>query len=252
MGRPDVTQRFASNDTRVLPAPVPGVDTAEAPGFRDVGPDDDIAAAPGGNAAPSDWVAALRLPGPERDRALAQLHELMVRAARHQVRRMRGMLPGSGPETVEELATAAADGALTALLAKLDTFEGRSRFTTWAYKFAVLEAATEVRRRSWAGREVSLHADDRWSDPDPGPEQVALAHDLADAIRRALDKALTPHQRGIAVALLVDGVPIDVLADRLGTTRGALYKTLHDARRRIRAHLTAAGYLGPVTEAGGR
>jgi RNA polymerase sigma-70 factor (ECF subfamily) len=226
MGRADVTQRFASNGTRVLP----------------------LTATPA-EAAPSDWVSALRVPGPERDRALDQLHGLMLRAARHQVRRMRGMLPGSGAETLDELATAAADAALTALLAKLDTFEGRSRFTTWAYKFAVLEAATEVRRRAWSGREVSLDVDDRWSDPGPGPEQLALAHDLADAVRLALREALTPHQRGIAVALLVEGVPIDVLADRLGTTRGALYKTLHDARRRIRAHLTAAGYL-PQPQAG--
>jgi RNA polymerase sigma-70 factor, ECF subfamily len=244
MGRQDVTQRFASNGTRFLPAARAG--TAEAT------PDDAAAEdAAAEDAAPSDWVAALHAPGPERDRALGQLHGLMVRAARHQVRRMRGMLPASGSETLDELATAAADGALTALLGKLDTFEGRSRFTTWAYKFAILEAATEVRRRAWSGREVSLDVDDRWSDPDPGPEQLALARDLADAVRLALQEALTPHQRGIAVALLVDDVPIDVLAERLGTTRGALYKTLHDARRRIRAHLTAAGYLSPVAPQAG-
>jgi RNA polymerase sigma-70 factor (ECF subfamily) len=202
--------------------------------------------APADDGAPLDWVATLRVPGPERDRALAALHALMERAARHQVRRMRHLLRAADLTTVDELATAAADGALAALLTKLDTFEGRSRFTTWAYKFAILEAATEVRRRAWSGREVSLDRDERLTDPAPGPEQLALAHDLADAVRLALDEALTDHQRRVAVALLVEHVPVDVLADRLGTTRGALYKTLHDARRRIRAHLTAAGYLLPT------
>ncbi|MCK6211702.1 sigma-70 family RNA polymerase sigma factor [Georgenia sp. EYE_87] len=176
----------------------------------------------------------------------------MERAARHQVRRMRHLLRPADLTTVDELTTAAADGALAALLAKLDTFEGRSRFTTWAYKFAILEAATEVRRRAWSGREVALVGDERLTDPGPGPEQLALAHDLADAVRLALDEALTDHQRRVAVALLVELVPIDVLADRLGTTRGALYKTLHDARRRIRAHLTAAGYLPTTSRTGVR
>jgi RNA polymerase sigma-70 factor, ECF subfamily len=69
---------------------------------------------------------------------------------------MRGMLGDADAATIEELANSAADEALTVLLTKLDTFEGRSRFTTWAYKFAILQAATEVRRRAWARREVSL------------------------------------------------------------------------------------------------
>jgi RNA polymerase sigma-70 factor (ECF subfamily) len=192
------------------------------------------------------WRQALAGDGPDRDRALEDLHTLMVRAARHQVRRMRGMLAGAGPGTLEDLATAAADGALAVLLGKLDTFEGRSRFTTWAYKFAILEAATEVRRHAWAGRAVVLVEDDHWADPAPGPAEVAEARDLADAVRAAMGH-LTAHQRRVAVALLVDGVPVDVLAERLGTTRGALYKTLHDARGRLRAHLTAAGYLAPRT-----
>ena len=234
-----MTQELASEGTRVLPAAA----TSLAP-LDDGGPLN--------NDEALDWVATLRVPGPERDRALAMLHALMERAARHQVRRMRHLLRPADLATVEELTTAAADGALAALLGKLDTFEGRSRFTTWAYKFAILEAATEVRRRSWSGREVSLDGDERLTDPGPGPEQLVLAHDLADAVRLALDEALTDHQRRVAVALLVEQVPIDVLADRLGTTRGALYKTLHDARRRIRAHLTAAGYLFPTSRTGAR
>jgi RNA polymerase sigma-70 factor (ECF subfamily) len=190
-----------------------------------------------------DWVSALSSPGLERDDALRRLHPLMVRAARHQVRRMRALLPHAGAQECEDLANGAADDALAALLGKLSTFEGRSRFTTWAYKFAILQAATEVRRHAWVGREIPLDDIDTWTAREPGPEQRAEASDLASAVWRAMGEALTPYQRKIAVALLVDQVPIDVLADRLGTTRGALYKTLHMARGRLRAHLVASGHL---------
>ena len=192
---------------------------------------------------PVDWPTALSLPGPAQDIALRRLHALMVRAARHQVWRMRGMLPGVDTVTCEDLANSAADEALTALLGKLDTFEGRSRFTTWAYKFAILQAATEVRRHAWAKREVHLEDADLWSDTGAGPEQHVEASDLARAVAEAMRVALTPYQRKIAVALLVDQVPVDVLAERLSTTRGALYKALHEARGRLRAHLAATGHL---------
>ena len=199
---------------------------------------------------PQDWPAALVLPGARQDQALRRLHALMVKAARHQVWRMRGMLPGADAGTLEDLANGAADEALTVLLAKLDTFEGRSRFTTWAYKFAILQAATEVRRQAWAQREVSLDDTDLWCDAGPGPEQHAEAADLARAVAEAMQVALTPYQRRIAVALLVDNVPIDVLAERLGTTRGALYKALHEARGRLRAHLGTTGHLTTATPQG--
>ncbi len=195
---------------------------------------------------PADWVGALSTPGAERDAALRRLHGLMVTAARHQVWRMRALLPGAGTGTFEELANGAANDAMTALLAKLDTFEGRSRFTTWAYKFAILQAATEVRRQSWASREVSLDDIEARPETGPGPEQHAEAADLAAAVTAAMRAALTPYQRRIARALIVEQVPIDVLADRLGTSRGALYKTLHDVRTRLRARLAETGHLAPT------
>jgi len=201
-------------------------------------------------ADPPDWVAALTGEGPEHDQALRRLHGLMLAAARHQVNRMRGLLPWASHTLLDELAHDSADDAVTTLLAKLGTFEGRSRFTTWAYKFAIFQAATEVRRRAWASREVSLDDVELRADPGAGPEQHAEAADLAGAVARGMHAALTAYQRKIAVALLVDQVPIDVLAERLGTTRGALYKTLHEIRGRLRTHLIAAGYLAaPSTTA---
>lgn len=199
---------------------------------------------------PPDWVVALSTPGPECDEALRRLHGLMLRAARHQVRRMRPILGDAGPRLCEDIANGAADEALTALLGKLTTFEGRSRFTTWAYKFAILQCATEVRRYAWRHRDVVLDDATVLGEPGPSPAGYAEAADLASAVRGAIRDALTPHQRRITIALLVDEVPIDVLADRLGTTRNALYKTLHDARARLRAHLIASGHLTTTTPGG--
>jgi RNA polymerase sigma-70 factor (ECF subfamily) len=200
---------------------------------------------------PEDWVEALSTPGPLRDLAMSRLHQMMLRATRHQVRRMRSSLVGVGIERIEEIANQAADEAMMAVLAKLHTFEGRSRFTTWAYKFAILQSATEVRRFAWQHRDVELDDLAVIREADPSPASYAEAADLACAVRAAIDVALTPHQRRITIALLIDDVPIDVLAERLGTNRNALYKTVHDARTRLRAHLVASGHLEtPQPQAG--
>jgi RNA polymerase sigma-70 factor, ECF subfamily len=202
-------------------------------------------------AEPQNWVEVLSVRGPERDQALRRLHDLLLRAARHQIHRLRRLHDSIGPERVDEIANEAADEALVVLLARLHTFEGRSRFTTWAYKFAILQVSTEVRRLTWRDREVPLDTGILDGRADRSPEQVAEASDLATATWSAIERVLTPHQRSVTIALLVDDVPIDVLAERLGTTRNALYKTLHVARGRLRAYLEDAGYLGgSQTEAG--
>jgi RNA polymerase sigma-70 factor (ECF subfamily) len=202
--------------------------------------------APDAPAEPANWVLALATPGPEQAVAMRQLHQLMVRAAGHQVWRMRAVLPDPSPATVEVIVNQAADEAMTTLLAKLHTFEGRSRFSTWAFKFAILQAATDVRRLQWQHREVELRDLDMPAATQDSPEQYAEGSDLAGAVAEAMRTVLTPYQRRIAVALLVDDVPIDVLAQRLGTSRGALYKAVHDARVCLRRELTTRGYLPPT------
>jgi RNA polymerase sigma-70 factor (ECF subfamily) len=189
------------------------------------------------------WLARLRPGAPDRERAVAELHELLVRAARFEVQRRRGTLPHLPRGDHEDLAQQAADDALVALLGKLDDFRGESRFTTWAYKFALLEAGAQLRRRAWRGREVPTDVDD-WNavaGSGPAPMAAAETNELMAAIREAIEHTLTPHQREVLVALALNDVPIDVLAERLNTSRGALYKTLHDARRRLRARLCAQG-----------
>jgi RNA polymerase sigma-70 factor, ECF subfamily len=193
------------------------------------------------------WVASLgAASGPARDAAIARLHELLLRAARFELRR-RGTRAD-----LEDLALQAANDALVAILAKLHTYRGQSRFTTWAYKFALLEAAVKARRRAWQGREVPLD-DEGWSlvpHRGDGPGADAETAELLRAVQDAIASGLTSHQRAVLVAITLQDVPIDVLAERLGTTRGALYKTLHDARRKLRAHLALQG-LHPLDSDGG-
>jgi RNA polymerase sigma-70 factor (ECF subfamily) len=186
-----------------------------------------------------DWLRSLRASGPEREDAVARLHALLVRAARFEVARRRPTLPHLRGNELDDIALEAADDALMSVLARLDDFRGESRFTTWVYKFALLEAAVKLRRRAWQGREVPLEPE-TWSvfgsdalEPDEQVEQS----ELLQAVQSGIQEVLTPHQRRVLVALALNGVPIDVLAERLNTTRGALYKTLHDARRKLREHL---------------
>jgi RNA polymerase sigma-70 factor, ECF subfamily len=192
-----------------------------------------------------NWVEALTAEGVERDEALAELHELLLRAARFELSRRRAALSHVRGEELDDLAVQAADDAMVALLAKLDSYRGASRFTTWAYKFALLEAGVRVRRRAWQGREVVLEpgAWPSFADEGASVERGREGAELLGALQRAVRDELTEHQREVFTALALNEVPIDVLAERLDTTRGALYKTLHDARRKLRAELEAAGYL---------
>ena len=128
------------------------------------------------------------------------------------------------------------------VLRRLDDFRGASRFTTWAYKFALLEAAVKLRRRAWQGREVPIEPED-WSlmaTESASPEAEAESREVLRELKGAIETELSPHQRRILLGVAVNGVPIDVLAERLNTTRGALYKTIHDARRKLRTHLAEA------------
>ncbi|OFI37980.1 RNA polymerase subunit sigma-24 [Arthrobacter sp. SW1] len=195
----------------------------------------------------TDWVVLLSTTGPGHEAALAKLHGLLLKAVRHQVLQMYGRLPTIGVVRVDELINQAADEAMVAVLGKLSTFQGRSKFSTWAYKFGILYAAVEVRRSMWRHWDVDLASVPEQPGHGLVPEEEAEGAELSVAIREGLEKALTPHQRRVLIALLIDDVPIDVLADRLGTSRNALYKTLHDARGRLRRYLTQAGFLGEPT-----
>jgi RNA polymerase sigma-70 factor (ECF subfamily) len=189
------------------------------------------------------WVARLRCHGPERDTAAAELHALLLRAARFEIGRRKAAFPQLARADLDDLAWQSANDALMSILRRLGDFRGESRFTTWACKFAVVEAGVKVRRHAWVGREIPL-TPALWptvADTAPGPQQHAETLDLLGALSEEVERRLTAWEREVFVAIALRGVPIDVLAERLGRTRGALYKTLHVARRKLRAAMAARG-----------
>jgi RNA polymerase sigma-70 factor (ECF subfamily) len=199
-----------------------------------------LAAAPG----LEEWHLDLHAQGLRREEAAVRLHGLLLRAARFEVFRRSGSLPQLSAVELDELAQEAADDAAVSVLRRLADFRGESSFRTWAYKFALLEAAVKVRRRAWRNREVTLEPEywESLAHAGPGPDDDAENLALLEVVREGIRTALTPRQRQVLVAVVLEGVPIDVLAERLGSSRNALYKMLHDARRRLRAHVAEAGY----------
>jgi RNA polymerase sigma-70 factor (ECF subfamily) len=195
------------------------------------------------------WLARLNGGGAAREVAVRELHALLLGAARFEVGRRRAALGHLRGNDFDDLAQQSADDALVAVLAKLDDYRGESRFTTWAYKFALLEAAVKLRRRAWQGREIPLEEEawGRFADRGISSQQSAEDSELLLALRELIKLTLSPRQREILVAVVLNDVPIDVLADRLDSTRGALYKSLHDARRKLRAALAERG-LSPTSE----
>jgi RNA polymerase sigma-70 factor, ECF subfamily len=199
------------------------------------------------------WMDELCGAGRARDEALTRLHEMLLRVGRAELGRRRGRHPITGPE-LDDLAHQAADDALVAITAKLSGFRGESRFTTWAYKFVVLEVSAKLGRHFWQRPTAAMDVADWERLPDRfgvAPDDHAQRRDLIDEVRRAVTEQLTAYQRQVFVALVVDGVPLDALVTRTGASRNAIYKTMFDARRKLRAALVANGYLGASATKGG-
>lgn len=192
------------------------------------------------------WVAGLGSQCADRDGALHRLHALLLRAARAELGR-RAPRAGITGQEVDDLAHQAADDAVVAILRRLSEFRGDSRFTTWAYKFAILEVSSKLGRHFWTRHpDVKLDVG-QWEELPTRlgvtPESAVEADDLFNAVRNAVETGLTARQRDIFVALVLDEIPLDALALKLGVDRNAIYKVMFDARRKIRAALVTNGYL---------
>jgi RNA polymerase sigma-70 factor, ECF subfamily len=198
-----------------------------------------------GDRASRRWVEQLDPDHPHREHAAAKLHDVLQGAATHELHRRRGHLRGlSGPE-LDDVAQQCADDAMMKILARIDDFEGLSRFTTWAYKFVIFEVSSKVARHAWQRHPPSAEEPtwERLADtrtPKPG-DQAERREQLAVLVK-AVEEDLTPRQREVFVAIALNDVAIDVLALQLGSNRNAIYKNLFDARRKLRASLAAAGH----------
>jgi RNA polymerase sigma-70 factor, ECF subfamily len=199
------------------------------------------------------WVAGLRGAGPEYVRTLDRLHELLLRAAFAEARRRRHFYPEIGGAELDDLCRQSADDAVLAVTAKLDGYRGTSRFTTWAYAFAIFEVSVKLRRHAWRrGRIPTADEDATWDRlAQTGVAETGIeAAELLLALRHAIAEELTPRQRTVFVAVALNEVEIDVVAGQLETSRGAVYKLLHDARKKLRRRLEQEGHLEKMEAAG--
>jgi RNA polymerase sigma-70 factor (ECF subfamily) len=199
----------------------------------------------------AEWLRALEGTEAEREAARLRLHAMLLRIARHGVRRRSDHLQIAGPE-LDDVAHQAAADAMVAILAKAGQFRGESRFTTWAYKFVIFEVSTKIGRHFWRNRTVAMDDED-WSRlPDRfglDPADEAEWRDLVAALHQAVDDDLTERQRQIFVAIVLNGVSLDALVAELGSNRNAIYKMMFDARRKLRAALVAKGLVDTESSA---
>ncbi len=192
-----------------------------------------------------EWLAALQSGGEPRERAVGELHRMLLRVTRNELRRRSEQLRISGPE-LDDLAHQAAADALMSLLRKLGEFRGESRFTTWAYRFAIIEVSSKVGRSLWRNPTVALAAEDWERLPDRfgfEPAQQSEWRDLMAALRHAVETELSDRQRAVFVAIVLNGTSLDALVFEMDSNRNAIYKILFDARRKLRVALVAGGHL---------
>lgn len=191
------------------------------------------------------WLSDLRTPGPDQEVALADLREIVYKGLPYALGKW---LPADDPH-LDPLIEEVTQDTLLRVLSRLDTFEGRSQFTTWVHKIAVRIALTELRRRKW--RDVSLDSliEDQpisaslrlMADKKSGPETSAEQSDMIDQIERLISEELTEKQRQAMIAISIQGMPLEEVARRMNTSRNALYKLMHDARLRLKRRLAQEG-----------
>lgn len=199
----------------------------------------------GDRAETDDWRGRLTAGGAVQRAAQEELYQLLLRVARGEVHRRAASLPFAGPE-LDDIAHQAAADAVIGVLRRLHEFRGESRFTTWAYTFAIFEVSTKTGRHFWQRRTLSLDASGWEHLPDRlgiSPEEAGMADDLLTALQHAIQTVLSRRQREVLLAVVVEGVPLEALAVARKTSRGALYKVLFDARRKLRGYLVTHHYL---------
>ena len=191
------------------------------------------------------WLDGLTAGRDPRERKLAELHDLMRRAARAELARRRHWASGPASKDHEDLVEEIAGDALLLVVDKLGTYRGESRFTTWAYAFVMNVTSAKLARQAARPLPLTMENHDWDRLPDrlsADPQHSAEVREILGALRSAVEQKLTERQRCVFVAVALNEVAIDELAEQLGANRNAIYKTLFDARRKLRVHLEATGY----------
>jgi RNA polymerase sigma-70 factor (ECF subfamily) len=191
------------------------------------------------------WITDLRSRGSAQDAALADLHRIILAGLPYA---LSTWLSADDPR-FQPLAEEVAQETLLRVLNHLETFEGRSQFTTWVHKIAVRVALTELRRKRWENlsldalveKEVSPPPARLMADSAPGPESVVEGGDVLERLRRVIAEELTEKQRQAMIAVAIQGMPLEEVARRMGTNRNALYKLIHDTRLRLKRRLALEG-----------
>ncbi len=196
-----------------------------------------------------EWLRDLRVQGPEQQEAINDLREYLLRAVLYFFSQNPGDLRHLAREEIEQVAEDLAQDALLTILKHLDEFRGESKFTTWAYRFAINMSLVEARRQRW--KNVSLDnlltnaelPDFQFEDENAAdPELSARQQEIWNAVRDVIDHELTPRQREILTAIAFEDVPMDVVTEQLHTNRNAVYKMLHDARSKLKKSLEERGF----------
>ncbi|MFZ4814876.1 MAG: RNA polymerase sigma factor [Phototrophicaceae bacterium] len=202
-----------------------------------------------------EWLIELRSTPPLQTEALNDLQARLKRGIFYYLSRERSDLADLAPQEIDQMAQDLAQDAVLRVLANLDTFRGASSFITWATKIAIRMAISDLRHahyRDYSLDDLTINGEFLPSVKEaetssiqgtlpPNPESATERDDVLQKINQAIDEALTERQRAALVAIAIDGVPLEIVAERLDTNRNALYKLLHDARRKLRAHLEGQG-----------
>jgi RNA polymerase sigma-70 factor (ECF subfamily) len=189
----------------------------------------------------TEWLTDLQ--GPEKNQAIAELRRVLIRGLTY------ALSNRVNAADLNALVEDFVQDSLLRILDKLDTFRGESLFTTWAQKIAIRVAYTELRRQRW--KDISLQdllPEDSFdftpmvlADPSPDPEERASQTMMAEMVQKMIDEDLTDRQRTAMMAIMVGGMPLEEVAQRMDTNRNALYKLIHDARKRMKQSLLARG-----------
>ena len=198
----------------------------------------------------AEWLSALNSSGAAQADAITDLRAYVLRAAQYSLRRSRGNLGRLASTEINQLAEDCAQDALLAILEHLGEFRGESRFTTWVYSFAINMALVAARREGWKRIPLDQLIDnphlEEWTAEEgraaADPQRRTLQRETLAVIREAIDHHLSDRQRQALKAIFFDGVPLDEVARHWGSNRNAVYKLLHDARRKLKAHLEERGF----------